>query len=65
MKVKEPKICPVCGKSHRTRGNYCSIECGVQRILEAAQQQHNHEGPIYEVWKKRWQAATGLKLKGD
>lgn len=36
----------------------CS-ECALQVMFDASRQLHNHEGPLYERWKKSMKAAAG------
>lgn len=58
------KLCVICGYDHSRRNvDYC-YECGRKREIEAWTQLNKKEGPIYEKWKARWEAATGLKMKG-
>lgn len=63
--TKQPKPCLNCGFPHTRKGNYCSFECGAEQITKVAKQLHEKKGSYYEKWKCRWQAATGLKLKGE
>jgi len=32
--------------------------------MEVGEQMAKKQGPYYEKWKARWEAATGLKVKG-
>jgi len=63
--MKKPKPCRMCGKHHTRRGNHCSPECGFKFGLIVAKQLHEKKGIYYEEWKERWEAATGLKMKGE
>ena len=58
------RLCVICGEPHTRRWvNYC-YECGRGKEIDTWLQLHKKEGPIYEKWKARWEAATGLKMKG-
>jgi len=64
--MKKVKSCSICGKPHtRRKVNYC-YACGRKHEVEVAEEILLKQGPYYEKWLKRWEAATGLKLKeGD
>jgi len=62
--MKQEKACLNCGRSHTGKGGYCSYKCGVEAMFDANDQIKRKDGPIYEKWKARWEAATGLKMKG-
>jgi len=60
---RKPKPCLNCGFPHTRKSNHCSPECGMDYMLQEIKQLHEKQGPHYERWKKRWEAATGLKLE--
>jgi len=58
------KICSICGEQHgRRKVSYC-YTCGRIKEMEVGEQMAKKQGPYYEKWKARWEAATGLKVKG-
>jgi len=62
--MRKVKLCGICNEPHKRRKvNYC-YGCGRKREIEAATEIKRREGPYYEKWKARWEAATGLKMKG-
>jgi len=63
--MRKSKTCLNCGNYHRRRGNHCCPECGFNFGLRVARQLNTKEGIYYERWKQRWEAATGLKMKGE
>ena len=38
-------------------------EEGLKCVYRAVRQLKRKRGPIYEKWKSRWEASTGMKLK--
>jgi len=58
------KECPSCRRMFSGRSKYCRYQCAVEGMFDANNQIKTKDGPIYEKWKARWEAATGLKLKG-
>lgn len=63
--MPEVKPCLNCGLNHFSKGNHCSPECGMEYMTKVINQLRAKKGPYYEKWKKRWVAATGLKLKTE
>ncbi|GAG58077.1 unnamed protein product [marine sediment metagenome] len=61
--MREARICPVCLTVHWRKGKCCSGECGVLYMAQVCAQLHAKKGPHYENWRRKWEAATGLKLK--
>jgi len=58
------RACVQCGRGHTRKDvSYC-YDCGRKRLIEAVSQMQEKKGPYYWKWRIRWEAATGLKLKG-
>ena len=62
--MRKSKPCLVCGIPHTRRTLCCSPECGLEHYMMVLKQITKKKGPYYEKWKRRWEAATGLKIKG-
>lgn len=61
--VRTALPCEDCGQSttNRLRGKRIPVctECGIQRMVDAANQQRAHKGPAYDSWgaaMSRWVA---------
>lgn len=63
--MRKVKRCANCGDEFQGRGKFCSYVCGADAMFQANKQIEARKGPIYEKWKTRWEAATGLKMKGE
>ena len=58
------KVCEVCGRQYQARRQPYCVECGLDRMIDAAEQMHRRKGPIYERWKHGMLAHTSsLKNK--
>jgi hypothetical protein len=61
---KEP-VCFICGKPNTKqrawKGKPCR-DCGLDRSMAAIRAMRTKSGPIWEKWKRNWQAGTGLSL---
>lgn len=59
-------LCPICGgpntKRRAWKGKPCQV-CALTRYLESARAMREKSGPVWERWRRNWEAATGLRLE--
>jgi len=63
--MRKKRYCANCGKVVPGKGKYCCYMCSFPATIDSIVQMKKKEGSIYEKWKGRWEAATGLKMKGE
>lgn len=60
--------CRNCGAPIAARAAYRNglcTQCGIEYMLEWVHAMEEKSGPLYEIWKARWEAATGLTIKEE